>query len=146
MKKFLYIAACVGLAGLMSGCASRDYSCDNPFKNRPLRTKWRSWTRGDACDTCNAPAGQPINCDSNVAPLCDSCGPAGQIGQPVYSSNTVPGVQLYDNPNLNAPLSTPVYNQGIEYPAPIESNGGAQIQNNGIGAGMASDVPRPAPF
>lgn len=146
MKKFLYFAACVGLAGLMSGCACRDYSFSNPFKNRPVRTKVRSWFQGDPCNTCNAPAGQPMNFGTNVSPLCDNCGSVGSIGQPVYSGNVVPGVQLYDDPNLNGPLSTPAFGQGIENPTPVYPDGGVQIRTDAIGTGVASDVVFPPKF
>lgn len=145
MNKFLCFAACVGLAGLMSGCAYSDYSLNNPFKNRPIRTKIRSWCGGDPCSTCSPPCGQPINCDSNVAPLCDSCAPAGSLGQPVYSGNADPGVQLYEDPNLNAPMSTPIYNQRIENPSPIYPDG-VQIQNGAIGTGVANEAVMPPNF
>lgn len=146
MKKFLYFAACVGLAGLMSGCSWNDCSSSNPFRNRPIRTKLRSCFGGDACSTCNPPAGQPFNCDSNVAPLCDSCGESGTVGQPVYSGYADPGVQLYEDPNLNAPLSTPIYNQRIENPSPIYPDSGAQIQSGAFGTGVATETVSPPNF
>ncbi len=146
MKKFLYFAACVGLAGLMSGCAYNDYSCNNPFKNRPVRTKIRSWFGGDPCSTCNAPAGQPTNCGTNVAPLCDSCGTSGSMSQSYYPGTGDPGVQLYEDPNLNAPLSAPVYNQGIENPSPVYPDAGAQIQNGPYGTGVANETVLPPNF
>ena len=146
MKKFLCFAACVGLAGLISGCACRDCPPDNPFKNKPIRTKLRSCFGGDPCNTCNPPAGQTINCDSNTAPLCDSCNTPGSFGQPVYSGGADPGVQLYEDPNLNAPMSTPVFNQRIENPSPVYPDAGAQIQNGAIGTGVANEVITPPNF
>ena len=114
MKKLLYLTACVGLVVAMSGCSSNScgtsgFSC---FKDRPLRARCHSWFGGDRCDTCCPPAGQP-NCDSNVAPLCDSCG---------VSTPHAGNVSLYSEPGLNAPIT----NQPIQNPSPDFSGSATQ--------------------
>jgi hypothetical protein len=120
MKNYLYLTACIGLAVALSGCSST--SCGNGFslfKNRPVRTRLQSWFGGAPCSTCFAPAGQPTNYGTNVAPLCDSCG-----------LNADPGIQLYNETNLNGPLN----NQIIQNPSPIYPDGSIQggVGNGGV--------------
>ena len=111
-----------GCATAGSGSSGFSLFQSSAPRNQPFRDSVRNWFRGDECDTCNAPAGIPANCNSNVAPLCDQYGSQFGQAQPVYSS--VPtqqqpigqGVQLYSDPNLNigAPLngSTTTTNYG----------------------------------
>lgn len=102
---------CAGLIALTSGCSGTGRSCfSNPFK---------SCFRGDACSTCNAPAGQASNCGTNVAPLCDSCATnTGVAAPPAYSGIADQGVPLYGDPSLNAPeFSNPTIQNGrVTYP------------------------------
>lgn len=153
MKKILYLSACLGLVSLMSGCSCGNRTSCQPFKS--MRTKMQSWCQGDQCDTCCPPAGQPTNFGTNVAPLCDSCDTGTSVGRPVYSDSVAPGVQLYDDPNLNAPMSTPIYDQPIENPAPVYNGDGVLFQNSispgqvssGVmGTGVASDSVTPPNF
>lgn len=114
IKNAVYISAVLGMVFMMSGCASNGCS-PSPFgqffQDRPIRNSIRSmFVRGDACNTCNPPVGQP-HCGTNVAPLCNSCGSAmpgqpimGQpTAQPVYGNPVGNGVSLYEQPILNAP-------------------------------------------
>jgi hypothetical protein len=123
MNKNLYVVVClmlaIGLVILMSGCNRCGPSRFNlrPFQNRPVRSAIDSCLYGgDACNTCNPPAGQPANCDSNVAPLCDGCS-AGEFAQPVYSGEAAPGIPYYGETNLNPPITTPgpIYNETESY-------------------------------
>ncbi|MDG1875185.1 MAG: hypothetical protein P8J27_14830 [Mariniblastus sp.] len=106
MNKLL-LTACVCLVFSFSGCAlSGNRNCDSGryFGQRlmqrktPVQDAIRGIFHGDACNTCNPPAGMPANCGTNVAPLCDTCDGATQ---------TNPGIQFYGDPNLNAPMSSP---------------------------------------
>ena len=117
MKKNSYVVVCLilamGLVFVMSGCNTCGQS---RFNNQPIRTRIHSWFHGDPCNTCNPPAGQPINCDSNVAPLCDTCGT--EFAQPVYSGQADPGIPYYNGEtNLNPPITSPgpVYNETGSY-------------------------------
>ncbi|MDA7902470.1 hypothetical protein N9B31_02315 [Mariniblastus sp.] len=126
MKRFLQFAACMCLAGLMSGCACNDYSLAHPFKNKPIRSKLRSWCKGDACSTCNTPAGQMMNCDSNVAPLCDNCGTIGPAMQPA--------------------INAPVENGQVPSPAPATEETSFLNSTNSFNAGLVSDIVSPPDF
>ena len=104
----LILTACVCLMFSMSGCATSGNGCsgrNSIFGQRLLQRKTpvqdtvRGWFRGDPCNTCNPPVGMSANYGTNVAPMCDACG--GVVPQ----SNQ--GIQLYGDPNLNAPLSSP---------------------------------------
>ena len=115
MKNLLYLVGCVCLFVSLSGCSSNSsgqsgFSC---FKNRPFRTKFQSCFGGAPCNTCSPPAGQPANCGTNVAPLCDSCGVNGSV---------TPGVSLYSETGLNGPIN----NQIIQNPSPIYPEGAIQ--------------------
>lgn len=97
-----------------SGGSSSEFSLfqSSATRNQPFRDCIRNWFRGDECNTCNAPAGLPANCNSNVAPLCDQFGSQFGQGQPAFSSAPIQqpieqGVQLYSDPNLN--VGTPIY-------------------------------------
>lgn len=124
MNKNLYVVVClslaIGLVIVMSGCNTCGQSGFNcrPFQNRPVRTTIYSWFHGDPCNTCNPPVGQPVNCGTNVAPLCDTCG--AEFAQPVYSGESDPGIPYYGETNLNPPITTP---------GPIYSETGSYIPN-----------------
>ena len=132
MKNLLPLLACAALTFVMSGCASNSCSTPGLLPNQPIRNTFRSiFMRGEACNTCNPPVGQP-NCGTNVAPLCNACGtglnPAGQPAQ--LGANGQP-ISLYDNgaaptyPTLGQPLT------GQIGPVEIESmNGGANGSSN----------------
>ena len=123
MNKKLYAVVCLSLAlGLMivlSGCSSCNQSIFSyrPFENQPVRSTVRSWFQGDPCNTCNPPVGQPANCGTNVAPLCDSCGDAAQ---PAFPGTVDQGVPYYGETNLNSPIATP---------GPVYNETGANFQN-----------------
>ena len=118
--KNLFLSICICVVISASGCAtagsgscgSSDFSLfqSSAVRNQPVRDCIRNWFRGDECDTCNAPAGLPTHCGSNVAPLCESSVSNFNSGQPIYSSIPAQqpigqGVQLYSDPNLN--IGTP---------------------------------------
>ena len=91
----------------------------NLFQGQPVRSLFR----GAPCSTCNPPAGQPANCDSNVAPLCQdgNCGShAGLINSqaPVYGDQ---GVPYYGEPTLNAPQPA-IAPEGQFYNAPVQGS------------------------
>jgi len=118
-KLFLSIGVCLivsmsGCAAAGSGsCGTSDFSLfqSSAPRNQPFRDCIRNWFRGDECNTCNAPAGLPTTCDSNVSPLCNQHGTQFSQAQPIYSSAPVQqpigqGVQLYSDPNLNIGIPT----------------------------------------
>ena len=145
-RKVLAFVACLGLVAAMSGCATNT-GCgggfslfqNNPFKDRPVRNSIRSWFQGDACSTCNPPAGLPANCGSNVAPLCDNCATQQGLGGQQ--------VTLYGGTNLNGPES------GIPNPAPIYTEDGTvtngvvgEIQSGVYGADIVNGGVNPPNF
>ena len=117
-----------GCATAGSGSSGFSLFQSSAPRNQPFRDCVRNWFRGDECDTCNAPAGIPANCNSNVAPLCDQYGSQFSQAQPVYSS--VPtqqpigqDVQLYSDPNLNfgAPVNGSATTTNYGAPTSFES-------------------------
>ena len=133
MNRNLYAVVCLSLAlGLivvLSGCSSSSGSSCNPsyrpFQN--VRSSIRSCFQGDPCNTCNPPAGQPANCGTNVAPLCESCGTGAQ---PVFPGTVDQGVPYYGETNLNSPVATP---------GPVYNETGASFQN-GLPSLPSSDI------
>ena len=123
MKKMLYLVICLGLVAPMIGCATGGSSI---FQNGccqstpgPIRSTIRSWFQGDACSTCNPPAGQLSNCGTNFAPLCDSCGHSA-IPTTVGTGVNTPPVQYYGETNLNGP-ATSFESPVIQSPAPLQN-------------------------
>ncbi len=145
-KLLSIIAGCVLIASLsgLSGCASNSgcnsWMPSNPFKNRPVRNTIKSWFQGDACSTCNAPAGQPLHFGTNTAPLCTSCGSAVTTGYPpavgTYDSN----VSLYGDTSINGP--TPIYPE-----TGVIQNGGVVGEIEGaFGSGITNGAVNPPQF
>ncbi|MEM7783035.1 MAG: hypothetical protein AAF939_13320 [Planctomycetota bacterium] len=103
MKNLLCATLCLGVIIVTTGCATTSCSPNGRlFQNQPIRNAFRSlFTQGDACDTCNAPAG--YSTVPNVAPLCDTCGQTvdGGIvnyGQPVLTSPQITGPAIETGP------------------------------------------------
>lgn len=112
MKRIpLFIVAAAVIAGTSGCCCNGVLS--NPLGSvrstfglpqdgliRPLLQDGpvRRWMRGDACDTCNVPAGQ-ISFDGGFDSSCESgnCNapPAAPMGQPVYGSVPTPVTSGY---------------------------------------------------
>ena len=102
-KKLMYLATCVALLALFSGCA-----------NRPIR----SFFRGAFCNSCQPPVGQPIGCGTNYAPSCDT----GACANPAISGITAPvqtpvfGSAPVEIPMGQPSLGTPTFDNGIPSP------------------------------
>ena len=122
MKRILFFVAITGLllassgcstnsgllgGGLNSGCNTCGNSSSGLFGGGLLQSNFlqdgpvRQWFRGDACDSCNMPAGQ-ITYDSGFDSSCQSC---GNVSSPVISS---PATNYYPS------YSEPVYD-GTSY-------------------------------
>ncbi len=166
MKRLFYLTVCVAVLAL-SGCANGLTSCgsntcnqgglfsgglfsgNGPFADGPVR----QWLRGDECDTCNAPAGQPL-CDSNTAATCSSCGQAAPMND-VYAQPAMGG-QMINQPMINQPMmNQPMMNQPITgqpgfdaYSQPVQNGTvnsfypdyGGQSMDGGLG-GSSNIVP-----
>lgn len=124
MKKALALTA-LAIACSLSGCASSG-SCNSGgngwfgsriLQDQPVRRTIRSWFQGDACSTCNAPAGQLNGLAPNTAPLCENCG-----NQPMFQQNQ--GAPLYNSPIIGPTNDFNMPQQPILDPGAIQSDGG----------------------
>ncbi len=131
MKRLVTLAACLamltftgcangilcgGLFGNSSGCKSRPtmFSGNGLLSNGPIR----QFMRGDACDSCNAAAGQ-------VSSTCDDCLSAGQSDPYALPMNgsmgapmTQPATSFYPSDN-GVSLGQPLINS--DNMAPIDA-------------------------
>ena len=115
MKRILFFLAITGLLLVTSGCSTNGRllgrglnsgcnTCGNSsgglfgggvFQSNILQDgPVRQWLRGDACDTCNVPAGE-ITYDSGFDSTCTSC---GNVSSPVMSAPTTNYYPSYDQP------------------------------------------------
>ena len=142
MKRIIFLAAITGFILATSGCSNGPLSgvmgagnncgngCSNGlFGGSVLPSNFlsdgpvRQWLRGDACDSCNVPAGQ-ITYDSGFDSSCESC---GTVSSPVVSGpiTSAPATNYYPSYNENYPS----YDESLP---PISSAGPIE-GTNGIG-------------
>ena len=159
MKRIIFLAAIAGLLLTASGCSNGflrggligggNDCCGSTssglFSGGLLPTNFlqdgpvRQWLRGDACDSCNIPAGQ-ITYDSGFDSSCVD-GSCGGVTSPVYSGNI-------SGPIVQQPVSNyyPSYNEGA---LPVGSfDGGSSTNMNGISeseffGGMGDNIELP---
>ncbi len=114
MKRILFFIAITGLLLASSGCSTNSgllggrlnsgcNTCGNSsglFSGGLLRSNMlqdgpvRQWLRGDACDSCNVPAGE-ITYDSGFDSTCTSC---GNVSSPIMSAPSTNYYPSYDQP------------------------------------------------
>jgi len=118
MKRIFFFIAITGLllatsgcstnsgllgGGLNSGCNTCGHTSGGLFSGGLLRSNVfqdgpvRQWLRGDACDSCNVPAGQ-ITYDSGFDSSCTNC---GTVSSPVISAPTTNYYPSYSEPVLD---------------------------------------------
>ena len=120
MKRIIFLAAIAGLLLTTSGCSNGFLRGGNDccgstssglFSGGLLPTNFlhdgpvRQWLRGDACDSCNIPAGQ-ITYDSGFDSSCVN-GDCGVVTSPVYAGSV-------SGPVIQQPVSNyyPSYDEG----------------------------------
>jgi len=154
MKRIIFLAAITVLLFATSGCSNGPLSgvigvgnncgngCSNGlFGGSVLQSNFlkdgpvRQWLRGDACDSCNMPAGQ-ITYDSGFDSTCES-GYCGEVSSPVMSSPVMSG------PVMSAPATNyyPSYNESLPMSSvgPIEGTHGMGGINESQFFGGTSD-------
>lgn len=172
MRRILFFVAITGLlfatsgcstsngllgGGLNSGCNTCGNTSSGLFGGGLLQSNFlqdgpvRQWLRGDACDTCNAPAGQ-ITYDSGFDSSCSSC---GSVSSPIVSAPTT--TNYYPSYSEQTPIydgssySEPVYGgttYGESLPTipsvgPIEGNIGTGINESQFFGGANDSIELP---
>lgn len=160
MKRILFFVAITGLllatsgcstsngllgGGLNSGCNTCGNTSSGLFGGGLLKSNFlqdgpvRQWMRGDACDSCNMPAGE-ITYDSGFDSSCQNC---GNVSSPIMSAPVMsaPATNYYPS------YDEPVYggtSYGESLPAmpsigPIGENSGVGSINQSQFFGGAND-------
>ncbi len=151
MKKRLLNALCLALILFVSGCASSRYG--DPCNSRPtLRSWWqnncvRNYFRGEPCNSCNPPAGQPSSFDTNLIPGCEdgSCGGMVAPGPQTTIQGTSPSVPYYDDQFNNGLNNIPTsMNQTSGYMPAGSSNAiGSGVELNAPLIGANNEIEQP---
>ncbi len=159
-QKLLSVIAVCALVVSMSGCACNSgcnsWMPSNPFKDRPVRNTIKSWFQGAPCNSCNAPAGQPLSFGTNSAPTCSSCGSVVSSGYAPAVDSYDSGVSLYGDTTINGPIVDPLYGQNpiqnpvLSYPdaGVVDGHSGGVIGEieSAIGTGVTGDGVIPPQF
>lgn len=135
MKNLFYAITVFSMLLVTTGCRSNSCEpsfCERMWANRPRLNCFR----GDPCNTCTPPVGQPANCGTNFAPACEDCNGGGfgsgvQLPGPQPSFQNAPGAPAQGVPSTGVPyypetimngasLSTPPTNT-VGYP-PVHSS------------------------
>ena len=136
MKRIIFLAAIAGLLIATSGCSNgllRGNDCcgstnSGLFGGSILPSNFlhdgpvRRWLRGDACDSCNVPAGQ-ITYESGFDSSCVD-GSCGGVTSPVFAGSV-------SGPVVEQPVANyyPSYDEGV---LPVSGGSGT----TGIGTGI----------
>ena len=124
MKNIFYVISVFSMLFLTTGCRSNSCEpsfCERMWANRPRLNCFR----GDPCNTCTPPVGQPANCDANLAPACTDCFGGGvelPAPQPGFQNAPAPGVPYYPETIINGANMSTAPSNTVGYP-PAQSSG-----------------------
>jgi len=131
MKRLVTALACLAMLAF-SGCAGGILggTCNSGCNDRPslfgsgglfADGPVRQFMRGDACDTCNAAAGQVF---PQQGPTCDACGTivnGGGYSLPPAPVASQPTTSFYPNESINAPFPQQHFDSGTSL-GPIDNS------------------------